>query len=521
VDVELSKANVSAQPRGPVAPIDGGHNSATLSARTLEILERRQKSRVRHRSWLIRKALIWADAAGLAVAFVIAEVLFRASSESGLSRFGLMAEYLLFFSTLPVWIVVARLYGLYGRDESRADHSTADDIIGVFHLVTIGAWLLLAGAWLTHLASPAFTKVLTFWLFAIFLVTFARAAARAFCRRRPAYLQNAVIVGAGDVGQLLARKIGQHPEYGINLVGFVDDRPKERRPDLGDLTIVGSPDDLHDVVSTLDVERVIVAFSNDSYELVLDLVRSLKDLEVQVDIVPRLFDLVSPSSQIHSLEGVPLIGLPPPHLSRSSRLSKRAMDVVVSMSALVLFAPIFALIALLIRLDSRGPALFTQLRVGTSGHVFRILKFRTMVADAEERKSELAHLNRHARPGGDPRMFKIPADPRVTRVGHFLRRSSLDELPQLVNVLKGEMSLVGPRPLILEEDHHVAEWGRTRLDLRPGMTGLWQVLGRSDIPFNEMVKLDYLYVTTWSLWNDFRLLFRTVPLVFGGRRGPH
>jgi lipopolysaccharide/colanic/teichoic acid biosynthesis glycosyltransferase len=177
---------------------------------------------------------------------------------------------------------------------------------------------------------------------------------------------------------------------------------------------------------------------------------------------------------------------------------------------------VFGVIALLIRLDSRGPFFFRQVRMGARDRTFRIFKFRTMVADADARKHEVAHLNMHIT--DDPRMFKIPNDPRVTPIGAFLRRYSLDELPQLINVVKGEMSLVGPRPLILEEDRHVAEWARKRLNLRPGVTGLWQVLGRSDIPFDEMIRLDYLYVTNWSLWNDLRLLFQTVPALTRTRR---
>jgi lipopolysaccharide/colanic/teichoic acid biosynthesis glycosyltransferase len=156
--------------------------------------------------------------------------------------------------------------------------------------------------------------------------------------------------------------------------------------------------------------------------------------------------------------------------------------------------------------------------MGGGEQPFYLLKFRTMTADAETRKPELVHLNKHAQPGGDPRMFKIRSDPRVTRVGRVLRRYSLDELPQLLNVLKGEMSLIGPRPLILEEDRFIEAWGRRRLVLKPGMTGLWQVLGRSAIPFEEMVKLDYLYVTTWSLVGDIRLLLQTVPVIFRGER---
>ena len=174
-------------------------------------------------------------------------------------------------------------------------------------------------------------------------------------------------------------------------------------------------------------------------------------------------------------------------------------------------------IAVAIKLDSPGPALFRQTRMGSGGQTFRILKFRTMTVDAEARKTEVAHLNKHARPAATRACSRSPDDPRMTRVGRFLRRFSLDELPQLVNVLRGEMSLVGPRPLILDEDRHVAQWGRKRLRLKPGITGLWQVLGRDDIPFEEMVKLDYLYVAEWSLLNDIKLVLRTLPAVFRPR----
>jgi exopolysaccharide biosynthesis polyprenyl glycosylphosphotransferase len=495
--------------------------AAALDERTLEILERRRAAaRVRRRGWLVRRALMWGDLFGLSVAFGLSEVLYAAGG-SNLSRFNTSLEFLLFFATLPGWFLVAKLYGLYDRDESRANHTTSDDIVGVFHLVTIGAWLLLAGVYVTHLANPAFTKIITFWGLAIPLVAFSRVAARSVCRRRPSYLQNTIVVGAGDVGQLVARKILQHPEYGINLVGFVDDQPKERCPGLEHLTLVGLPDRLQAIVRELDIERVIVAFSNDSYERTVDLVRSLNEMEVQIDLVPRLFDLVSPSAQIHTLEGIPLLGIPPLHLSRSSRFLKRAMDVGLALAGLVCLTPIFAVIAVLIKIDSRGPVFFRQVRMGNGGKRFRIFKFRTMVADAEERKAGVRHLNKHTQPGGDPRMFKIPDDPRITKFGRFLRRYSLDEFPQLLNVIQGDMSLVGPRPLIPDEDEHVGNWARKRLDLRPGMTGLWQVLGRSDIPFEEMVKLDYLYVTTWSLWQDFRLLLRTIPILVARRGGSY
>ena len=487
------------------------------SERTLEILERRRLSRRnRRRGWLVRRALLIADIAGLLTAVVAANVLARPFLPGG-EGIDARIEFLLFLVTLPAWVAVAKLYGLYDSDEERAAHSTVDDVIPVLHLVTVAAWLFFVFAHLSGLAEPAIVKTFLFWLVAIALVTLARAAVRAFCRRHVSYFQNATIVGAGDVGQLVARRVLQHPEYGLNLVGFVDDSPKERRADLGDLTVLGSPSQLRELIPLLGVERVIIAFSRDSHTRTLELIRSLNDLDVQIDVVPRLFEVVGPNVGLHAVGGIPLVGLPPLRLSRSSWLLKRTMDIVLATAGLVALAPMFAVIAAMIKLDSRGPVFFRQVRMGSEGRTFRIFKFRTMTADAEERKADVAHLNKHARSSGDPRMFKVPDDPRLTRPGRLLRRYSLDELPQLINVLRGEMSLVGPRPLILAEDEHVADWGRRRLDLKPGMTGPWQVLGRDDIPFQEMISLDYLYVTGWSLGRDLKLLLQTFPVVLRSR----
>jgi len=228
-----------------------------------------------------------------------------------------------------------------------------------------------------------------------------------------------------------------------------------------------------------------------------------------------MFEVIGPKNRVHDLEGIPLVEVKPAKLSRSARFLKRCLDLAVAGSALVFFGPFMLFAAWRIRRDSRGPILFRQERMGSGGTRFEILKFRTMVADADQRKHEVAHLNKHSE--GGSQMFKIANDPRVTRFGQFLRRWSLDELPQLLNVLHGEMSLVGPRPLILDEDENVVGRNRHRLDLLPGITGLWQVLGRSDIPFSEMVTIDYIYVMNWSLWGDVKLLVRTVPVVLRGR----
>src|SRR5829696_2971650 len=319
--------------------------ASAMDDRTLEILERRRAtSTVRRRGWLVRRMLLAADLLGLSVAFIAAQ-LFLGLDPNAPNPVDATMEWLLFFGTLPAWIVVAKLYGLYERDEERTDHSTVDDMLDVFHMVTVGAWVLVVAAWLTGLARPDIIKLALFWAFAIALVTLGRVVARTFCRSRVTYLQNAVIVGAGEVGQLIGRKLLQHPEYGINLVGFVDAEPKERRADLEHLTLLGPPERLATIIRLFDVERVLIAFSNESHDATLQLIRSLKDLDVQIDIVPRLFDIVGTEIGIHTVEGLPLLGLRPLRLSSSSQLLKRSMDVLLAGIGLLLLAPLFAAVA--------------------------------------------------------------------------------------------------------------------------------------------------------------------------------
>ena len=487
-----------------------------VDSRTRELIEKR-RGNVRRRGWLVRRALAVADATGILLAFGLTEVLFPENVDPQYDRISTQVEVVLFALTLPFWIVLGRVYNLYSSDEERTDHSSIDEFFGVFNMLTVGAWLFFALAYVSHFANPSFPKLALFWVLAIVLVPLGRTIARAFCRRTDTYVLNTLVVGAGHVGQLVAKKLLQHPEYRVNVVGFVDDNPRERIDGLGHLGVVGRPADLPEIVPALDVDRVIVAFSRQPHDEALEAIRDLNQRGVQVDIVPRLFEAVGPHATLHEAEGLTLVGLPPARMARSALVLKRAMDVVLSAFALFVLSPLFVAVAVAIKLDSRGPVFFRQVRMGRGDHTFRMLKFRTMIVDADARKGEVTHLNKHA--GGDERMFKAPNDPRVTRVGRVLRRYSLDELPQLVNVLQGEMSLVGPRPLIPEEHRHVGGWGRKRLDLKPGITGLWQVLGADDIPFGEMVELDHRYVTTWSLFEDLRLMLRTVPVVLRGAGG--
>lgn len=461
----------------------------------------------------IRRALVVSDVIAFALAFVIVLLVSRSLPDG--SRWSATEELLVFGASLPLLIGLAKMYGLYERDETTVDHSTVDDIFRVVQAVTIGVWFVGAITALTNVAGPTTLRLVGFWALAVGTVPAARALTRLLLRRDATYVQHAVIVGAGSVASSLARKLGAS-HTGIEVIGFVDRDPMRELLSEDDPPLLGLPEDLPFLVKTMQVDRVIVAFSGDSHEETLELLRSLADMGVRVDIVPRLFEIIGANVRVHSIGGLPLLGLPSLQLSRGARAVKRGLDLMVATIGLLMLSPLFLVIAVVLRVDSRGPVFFRQVRRGEGERTFEILKFRTMTADAEERKAQVKHLNIHS--DGDARMFKAANDPRITRVGAFLRRYSIDELPQLWNVIRGDMSLVGPRPLILEEDQYVHSWARKRLSLKPGITGLWQVLGRSDIPFDEMVKLDYLYVSNWSVGEDLRLIGLTLPALFRGRR---
>jgi exopolysaccharide biosynthesis polyprenyl glycosylphosphotransferase len=490
---------------------------AAYDARSLQLLDARDK-KWRRRGWLVRRALGISDVVALTVAFGIAEILFP--HVRGVDRAELWVEWVFFLASLPVWIVVASFTGLYDRDGERTDHSTADDLIGVFNVVTVGTWLVFATAWVTSVIVPQPKKLVTFWALSFVFVIIGRVVARALSRRSPLYLQNAIIVGAGDVGQLIARKILHHKEYGLNLVGFVDDQPKERREDLGHLILLGATDELPHLVRVLDVERVILAFSNESDVEKVALIRKLERLEVQVDVVPRLFEIVGPKVGVHTIEGMPLIGIPPVRLSRLARVAKRSIDIVFALVGLTLTAPLFLFIAWRIRRDSDGPIFFRQTRLGMNMKPFTALKFRTMYVDADVSKHRdyIQATMGHFTPAGENGLYKLDLADAVTPYGRRLRSTSLDELPQLLNILRGDMSLVGPRPCIPYETDNFAPHQFDRFLVPAGLTGLWQVMARAHATFGEALDMDVAYARGWSLGLDLRLLCRT-PLAVVRHRG--
>jgi exopolysaccharide biosynthesis polyprenyl glycosylphosphotransferase len=318
-------------------------------------------------------------------------------------------------------------------------------------------------------------------------------------------------VGAGDVGQLVARKLRFHREYGINLVGFVDSEPRELRNELSDVPVLGTPDDLPGLVSDLNVDRVVVAFSRGSHEDMVDLVRTLKALDVQVDLVPRLYEAVGPHVKMHAAESLPLLGLPTAKRFPGSATIKRGMDIVGAAVGLVLAAPLFAYAAWRIHRESPGPVFFRQERLGEGMRPFTFLKFRTMRTDVDtsvHREYIKQTMSSSATAGGNG-LYKLDRDDAVTPFGRWLRRTSLDELPQLVNVLRGDMSLVGPRPCLAYEVEEFEPHHFERFLVPAGVTGLWQVTARAHATFGEALDMDVAYARGWSLSLDLWLLLRT------------
>jgi exopolysaccharide biosynthesis polyprenyl glycosylphosphotransferase len=498
---------------------------ADSDKRTLTILElRRRAAAAKRRGFLVARMLLLADWLGLVLAFALADALLGRTGNPG--EMSALAELGVFAATLPLWTVAAKIYGLYDNDDERTDHSTADDLVGVFHLVTVGTWVLFVGAHLAGFAQPDVWRLVAFWALAVALIALARGFARAYCRRRITYLQNVVIVGAGKVGQFVGKKLLQHTEYGVNLLGFVDDEPRPLQSELATVRVLGRPDDLPAIVRLFDVERVIFAFSKQAEPSTRELVQAMKELDVQVDIVPRLFEAVGPSASIHTIEGVPLMSLPPVGPSRSSLALKRMIDVVGAGIALLVLAPLFGAIALALKLDSKGPVFYRHERVGRNGGRLLLFKFRTMhlrccrgerygaaTAEAEFRRL----MEDEARRREFELSYKLRDDPRVTRVGGWLRRTSLDELPQLLNVLLGHMSLVGPRPVTQNEIARYGSAASAVLAVKPGITGYWQINGRAGWDYEDRVRLDGAYVGSWSLKLDCKIIANTVRALVSGR----
>lgn len=465
----------------------------------------------------MRRALLVADLVGLSLAFAAAEVAFGADPGSG-GHLGVFVEMAVFVAALPCWVGAAKLGGLYERDERQTSHSTIDELIHVAAAVTVGTWLFFVAAHASGLANLHLDKLLAFWMLAVILVTVGRIASRAFVRGLRGGYERTVIVGAGYVGQLIAEKLAHHPEYGIELVGFVDLAPRGLPDHLAHLRTLGSPESLYAIAFEHDVQRVLVAYSLTPDDELLPVLRRLRRRGLRIDIVPRFFELIGPGTTMDDIAGLVMMDVPTEGQRSGGDRVKRVLDLVIAGTMLVFAVPVLLAVAACIALDSPGPVLYRHRRIGKDGKAFDVLKFRTMRieycrgsgyggTEAEDAFARL--LQDEALKAEFERSHKLSDDPRVTRVGSFLRRSSLDELPQLFNVVRGELSLVGPRPITQEELFRYGDSVDALLDVRPGITGYWQINGRSHTDYGERVRLDLAYLHDRSLSLDLKILAKT------------
>ncbi len=406
------------------------------------------------------------------------------------------AVFLLAFLALSVYDV---------RRESRP----VGDPASLARAVGLGTLLFAGVLYFTYRDVPRL-MVVYFFVAELGLVSGGRLAiglALRWLRHRGRTLSRVLIVGSGEVAARVARAIQVGLGDSVMVLGCVDDEVTEGPAGL---PVLGKLADVPDLVRDRLVDDVIMALPASQYLAVEALVYRLLTLPVRVRLVPDYLRLVVVQSSVESLGGIPLIGLREPRIAGLAWVTKRSFDLFVTVVLLALTWPLMLVIALAIRLDSRGPAVFRQQRVGENGRLFWMYKFRTMCADAEQRGPQLGFDAR-----GQP-LYKWPRDSRVTRVGHVLRRTSLDELPQFYNVLRGEMSLVGPRPEMLFLVERYDAWQRQRLAVPPGITGWWQVNGRSDLPMHLNTQFDLYYIRNYSLWLDLKILWKTVWVVLKG-----
>lgn len=456
----------------------------------------------------VLRRLVIADVVGLVIAAFLGPLLVSAVSSNPASAADRSQTiYLVDLAAIPLFIGSFAVYGLYRGVTRRITYSVFSDLRNILHAVMISGFLYAIVAYITR-KDPQFTsltvgKVAAMCLVAVVAVPLSRVVAFGLVGRKSVGSVPIIVVGTGKLAQTVAGHLRAHSS--VNFVGYVDDNPVDHTDVLGEL------EDLPELCRQYGVVRVVVCFSQTHPERTTEMLKGLAG-QVAVSIVPRYYELVTSRSHVEDLSGLTMLDIAPASMTASSRFLKRSFDIVVSSLILLVASPFFVAVAVMIKATSAGPVFFRQVRTGRDEQPFWMIKFRTMYRDAEERRQEVDHLNEVDGP-----LFKVQNDPRVTRVGRFLRRTSLDEFPQLISVWKGDMSLVGPRPFVVAEAMKIEGWARKRFEARPGMTGLWQVSGRNELSHLELCRLDYLYVASWSFWWDMQILWRTPATIFRGR----
>src|ERR1043166_523143 len=430
---------------------------------------------------------------------------------------------------IPIRLLLLRYYDLY---RVRGEFSFVDDAARVFKAVAISSLLIVAAAFMyrggTAYRTFSYSRgifVLDFLLaFAgIALVRIMLRAGQIVVRRRGVNLIPTLIVGRGPEAALCIREMRARPELGYRVIGIIENDQFDPRAStmFEDVPIIGDLKHLPEAIRESRANEVIISDANVPGESLFDvMIQTGRRRGGEFRIAPTRLNCLPSRTEIDQVGSLPMVTLFRSPLSSGARIVKRSSDLIIAIVALTLLSPLWLLIALLIKLDSRGPALYKQERVGMDGRLFLFFKFRTMRADTDDAKHR-EYQRRYI--SGDPNSnlgddqkpaFKLKTDDRVTRLGRVLRKTSLDELPQLFNVLRGDMSVVGPRPPIPYEVESYELWHRKRLDMKPGITGLWQVSGRNRLTFDEMVRMDWYYIENWSLLLDIKIILQTLPVMW-------
>lgn len=411
-------------------------------------------------------------------------------------------------------VILLAVLSLNGAYTPRRGSSLISEILRIVNAVLISTVIVLA---ITFALRPlAYSRLLFLYdgVLIIFLLSTVRMTRRrieAQLRQRGIGVRRVLIVGAGEVGRAVMRTMVARPDLGYHVVGFVDDDPVRGATDVGRFRALGGLDNIKTLLAAERVDEVIVTLPWMYQRQIAGLVSVCERMGVRPRVVPDLFQPSLSRVDVDDLGGIPLIGIKEHHMPREARVIKRAIDVALTAILLLLLWPVFLLVALLIKFDSPGPVFYRQKRIGQNGRPIEVIKFRSMVQGAEEQQAALEQLNEASGP-----LFKIKDDPRRTRIGRIIRRFSIDELPQLLNVLRGDMSLVGPRPGLPGEVARYEPWQQQRLEAPQGITGLPQVSGRSDLTFDEICLLDIYYIENWSLTLDLTIMLRTIPQVLFG-----
>lgn len=455
----------------------------------------------------------WLDVVLAVAAFIIAYIvryqlqIIRPVLEINTTTFEPYIPYMLVY---VVWLTIQyRGSGLYRHVRGRA---YMQELFSIVNGVTNATVVVMA---LSFIFQPLFfSRLMLVWvaLFTVVLLGGARIIKRMVDAHRRAQgigVERVLIVGAGEVGQAVLRTMLARKELGYVPVGYLDDDPEVGATDLGRVRGLGGFSNLAAMIQQHHVNLVVITLTWSHHDQILHMVDTARRAGADVRVVPDLFQLNLRQVQVENLDGIPLLGVTgKPKLKGIERLLKRVMDVLLILVGLPVILVVFALVALAIWLESKGPIIYAQRRIGENGKPFTIYKFRSMIPDADKYQQDMISQFEQ-----DPLHPKFKDDWRVTRVGRFIRRTSLDELPNLINVVRGQMSLIGPRPPTPDEVAMYKPWHRQRLETMPGITGLWQVSGRSDVPFDEMCLLDIYYIENWSISLDVQILMMTIPRV--------